>query len=127
MLNGVNLAGARRLEQAEAVACNLFGILIALPLVVDFQTGPFIRVHSIDVCSLELAVRCRLRCEQCRVRAVDSQFSISTRFGVSMGADRSGPDPMLNRIEFAVNGIARTPGDRQCAKNDRNGQKLWDR
>ena len=127
MLNGVNLACARRLEQAEAVACNLFGILIALPLVVDFQTGPFIRVHSIDVCSLELAVRCRLCCQQRRVRPVDSQFSISTRFGVSMGADRRGPDLMLNRIKFTVNGIARAPGDRQREKNDRDGQKLWDR
>ena len=125
MLNGIALACARRLEQAQAVACNLFGLLVALSLVVEFQTGPFIRVHSLDVCSLELAVGRRLWCEQRRVRSADPQFSRSTRFGVSMGADGSGPDLMPNRIEFTVNRIARAPGDRQRAKNDRDGQKLW--
>jgi hypothetical protein len=125
MLNGINLACARRLEQAQAVARNLFGILVALPLVVDLQTGPFIRVHGLNVCSLELAVGCRLWCEQRRVRSVDSQFSISTRFGVSVGTDGSGPDLVLNRIEFTVNRIARAPGDRQRAENGREGQKLW--
>jgi hypothetical protein len=32
---------------------------------------------------------------------------------------------MPNRIEFTVNRIARAPGDRQRAKNGRDGQKLW--
>jgi len=124
-LNGIDLACARRLEQAEAVACSLFGILVALSLVVDFQTGPFIRVHSLNVRSLELAVGCKLWCEQRRVRSADSQFSMSTRFSVPMGTDVSGPDLMPNRIEFTLNRIARAPGDCQHATNDRDSQKLW--
>jgi hypothetical protein len=126
MLSGINLARARRLEQAQAVARNLFGILVALPLVVDFQTGPFIRVHGVDVRSLELAVGCRLWREQRRVRSVGSQLGRSARFGMSVGADGSGPGLTLNRIEFTVNRIARAPGDRQRAENDREGRKLWD-
>jgi hypothetical protein len=129
MRNRLNLAHARRLEQAQAVARNLLGILVALPLVVDFQASPFIRVHGPNVGSLELAVGCRLRCKQRRVRPVDSQLRISTWFSVSMGtcrsADGSSPDLMLNRIEFAVNRIARAAGDCQRAENDRDGQKLW--
>jgi hypothetical protein len=50
----------RRLKQAQAVARNLLGILVALSLVVDFQAGPFIRVHGPNVGSPELAVGCRL-------------------------------------------------------------------
>jgi hypothetical protein len=34
-----------------------------------------------------------------------------------MGTDGSGPDLMLNPIDFTVNRIARAPGDRQRAKN----------
>ena len=84
----------------------------------------FIRVHSLDVRSLELAVGRRLWCEQRRVRSADPQFSRSTRFGVSMGADGSGPDLTLNRIEFTVNRIAGASDDRQRAKNYREGRKL---
>jgi hypothetical protein len=62
---------------------------------------------------------------------MDSQFGMSTWFSVSMDtggrADGSGgPDLTLNRIELTVNRIARAPGDCQRAKNDRDGQKLWD-
>jgi hypothetical protein len=130
MLNGLNLACARRLEQAQAVACNLLGILVALPLVIDFQAGPFIGIHSLDVGSLELAVGCRLRREQRRVRPVDSRFSISAWFSVSMGthgsADVSSPYLMLNRIESTVSGILRAAGNCHRADNDRDGQKLAD-
>ena len=126
MLGGLNLARARGLEQAEAVARSLLGILVALPLVVDFQAGPFIRVHSTNVGSLVLAVGLRLWCEQRRVRAVDSQFSISTRFSVSMGTDVSCPDLMPNRSGFTVSRIASAPGDCHCAEDDREGQKLLD-
>src|SRR3977135_4524986 len=98
MLNGVNLACARLMEQAQAVARNLFGILVALPLVVDLQTGPFIRVHCLNDRPLERAVGCRLWCEQRRIGSRDSQFSISTRFGVSVGTDGRGPDLVLSRI-----------------------------
>src|SRR5438477_5866402 len=122
MPSGIN----RRLEQAKAVARDLFGILVALPLVVEFQTGPFIRVHSLDVRSLELAVGRRLWCEQRRVRSADPQFSRSTRFGVSVGADGSGPDLTLNRIEFTVDRIASASDDRQRAKNYREGRKPSD-
>ena len=129
MLNGLNLACARRLQQAQALACNLLGILVALPLVVDFQAGPFIRVHSPNAGSLELAVGCRLWCEQRRVGPVDLRFSISTRFSVSMGprgsADGSSPDLLLNRIEFTLSRIARAACDCQRTENHRDGQKFW--
>jgi hypothetical protein len=126
MLNGLNLARTRRLEQVQAVARNLLGILVALPLVIDFQAGPFIRVHSTDVGSLELAVGRRLWCEQRRVGSVDSQFSISTWFSVSMGTDVSRSDLMPNRSGFTVSRIASAPGDCHCAEDDREGQKLLD-
>src|SRR5438445_2417730 len=129
MLSGLNPACARCLEQAQAVAGNLLGILVALPLVVDFQAGPFIRVHNLKVGSLDLAVGCRLWCEQRRVGSVDSQFSISTWFSVSMGtrgsADGSCSDLVLNRIEFTLRRIARAPGDCHRAQNDGDGQKFW--
>jgi len=122
MLNrGLNLARARRLEQEEPVARNLLGILVALPLVIDFQAGPFIRVHSTNVGSLVLAVGCRLWCEQRRVGSVDSQFSISTWFSVSMGTDVSCPDLMPNRSGYAVSRIARASGDYHRAEHDGDG------
>jgi hypothetical protein len=127
MLNRrLNLARARRLEQAEAVARNLLGILVALPLVIDFQTGPFIRVHSTNVGPLVLAVGRRLWCEHRRVGSVDTQFSISTWFSVSMDTDVSCPDLMPNRSGFMVSRIARAPGDCHRAEDDRDGHKLLD-
>src|SRR3981189_3151765 len=113
MLNGINLACARSLEHAQVVARNLFGILVAFPRVVDLQTGPFIRVHCLNDRSLELAVGCRLWCEQRRIGSTDSQFSISTRFGVSVGTDGSGPDLVLSRIEFWVHRVAPRPAHRR--------------
>src|SRR5277367_6836492 len=110
MLSGLDLAHARRLQQAQALARNLLGILVALPLVVDFQAGPFIRVHRSNVGSLELAVGRRLWREQRRVGPVDERFSIPTGFGVLMGphgsADGSCFDLLLNRIEFTLSQIA---------------------
>jgi hypothetical protein len=127
MLNrGLDLARARRLEQEEAVARNLLGILVALPLVIDFQAGPFIRVHGTNVGSLVLAVGRRLWCEQRRVGSVDSQFSISTWFSVSMGTDVSCPDLMPKRSGFTVSRIARASGDCHRAEDDRESQKLLD-
>jgi hypothetical protein len=126
MLDGLDLARARRLEQAEAVARSLLGILVALPLVIDFQAGPFIRVHRTNVGSLVFAVGRRLRGEQRRFGSVDSQFSISARFGVSMGTDGSCPDLVPNRSGLTVSRIARAPGDRHRAEDDRDGQKLLD-
>jgi hypothetical protein len=127
MLNGLNLARTRRLEQVQAVARNLLGILVALPLVIDFQARPFIRVDSINVGSLELAVGRWLWCEQRRVGSVDSQFSVPACFSVSMGTDGScRPDLMPDRNEFKVSRIARAPSDRHRAEDDRNGQRLWD-
>ena len=122
MLSGLNLACAGRLEQAQAAARNLLGVLVALPLVIDFQAGPLIRVHSPDFGSFEFAVGCRLRCEQLRLGSVDPWFSKSTSFSVSMGtrgsAHGSCPDLMLNRIEFALGRIARASGDCRRAEND---------
>jgi hypothetical protein len=130
MLSGLDLARARRLEQAQAVARDLLGILVALPLVVDFQAGPFIRVHRTNVGPLEVAVGRRLWREQRRVGSVDSQFSISTWFSVLMGtrgsADMSRLGLMLNRIEFTWRRIARAACDCHRTDNDRDGQKSWD-
>jgi hypothetical protein len=98
MPNGLNLAHARLLKQAQTVARNLLGILEALPLVIDLQAGPLIRVHNTDIGSLEVAIGRRLWCEQRRVGSVDAQFSISAWFSVLMGTRGSCLDLRLNRI-----------------------------
>ena len=69
---GFDLACAGRLQQAQAVARSLLRILIALSLVFDLQVGPLIRIHGLEVRSLELAIRCRLRGKQRRIRSPNS-------------------------------------------------------
>jgi len=129
MPNGLNLAHARRLEQAQSVARNLLGILEALPLVIDLQAGPLIRVHNTNIGSLEVTIGRRLWCEQRRVGPVDSQFSISTWFSVLMGtrgsAGGSCLDLRLNRIEFTRRRIACAARDCHRTANHGDGQKSW--
>jgi hypothetical protein len=132
--NGLNLATARRLEQAQAFARDLLGIEVALPLVVDFQVRPFNRVHGPNVGSLEVAVGWRLWCEQRGVGSLDPQFGRSNWllwFSVSMGtggsADGGRPDLTLNRSEFTVSRTLGATGDCDRTENDRDGETHWDR
>ena len=55
------------LQRAQAFACCLLGILVALPLIIDFQAGPFIRIHGPDVGAVELTIRCWMWREQRRL------------------------------------------------------------
>jgi hypothetical protein len=127
MRNGLDLAHGRGLQQAQAIARSLFGILVALPFEIDFQAGPLLRVHRTRVGSFELAVRRRLRHQQRRVGSVDSQFRILAWFNVSMDADGSYPDLTLNRNRFTLSRIARAAGEGHgAADNDRDGQNFWD-
>lgn len=127
MPNGLNFAHARLLEHAQTVARNLLGILEALPLVINLQAGPFIRVHNTDIGSLEVTIRRRLWCEQRRVGSVDSQFSISTWFSVLMGTGGSAGGSCLglglNRIEFTLRRIACAARDCRRTANHCDGQK----
>src|SRR3979411_2060226 len=77
--SGLNLASARCLPQPETGAYHLLRICIALPLVVELQARPLIRIHGLEVGSPELAVGRWLRYQQRPVGPTNSQF------GVSMG------------------------------------------
>lgn len=127
MPNGLNLAHARLLEQAQTVARNLLGILEALPLVINLQAGPLIRVHNTDIGSLEIAIGRRLRCEQRRVGSVNSQFGISSWFSVLMGTRGSAGESCLgfglNRIEFTLRRIACAARHCHRTANHCGGQK----
>ena len=96
MPDGLNLTCAGGLQLAQALACGLLGILVALPLVFEFQAGPFIRIHGADVRSIELAIRCGKCCEQRGVGPANEWFGIRL-FRVSMGA-RGGTN--RSRLDF---------------------------
>jgi hypothetical protein len=59
--NRLDFACAGRLQHGEALARDFLGIQVALSFVLDLQAGPFIRVHSLEIGSLELAIGGRLR------------------------------------------------------------------
>jgi hypothetical protein len=59
--NRLNFACAGRLQQGQAVARSLLGILVALSLVFGLQAGPFNRIHGLEVGVVELAIGRRLR------------------------------------------------------------------
>ena len=84
--NRLDLAGARRLQQSEALARGFLRIQVALPFVLDLQAGPFIRIDGLEVGSLELAIGDRLRRQQRQGRPPDFWFGISIWFGISTGA-----------------------------------------
>lgn len=125
--NALDFAGTGCLQLAQAVSCRLFGILIALPLILGFQAGPFIRVHRLDISSVERAVGSRLGRKQRRVGRANAQFDMLPRFGVDTGrqANRGCPDLPLNRIEPTVNRITRAPGEAHREDNDGDGRQSW--
>ena len=59
--NRLDFACAGRLQQDEALARSLLRVLVALPLILDLQAGPFIRIDGLEVGSLELAIGGGLR------------------------------------------------------------------
>src|SRR5437879_8137219 len=84
--NRLDFACAGRLQQGEAFARGLLRIQVALSFVLDLQAGPFVRIHGLEVGSLELAIGGRLRRQQRRVRPPDFWFGMSIWFGVSTDA-----------------------------------------
>ncbi len=109
--SALDFAGSGPLQPAQALSRCGFGFLITLPLVLDFQARPFIRVHSLDVGPLELAVGCRLGSKQCRIGASYAQFDMFLCFGVHTSmrnhANRGGADLPLNQTAFMRRRIAR--------------------
>ena len=59
--NRLDFASGGRLQQGEAVACGFLRVQIALPLVLNLQAAPFIRIDGLEVGSLELAIGGGLR------------------------------------------------------------------
>ena len=59
--NRLDFACAGRLQQDEALARGFLRIQIALSFVLDLQAGPFVRIHGLEVGSLELAIGGGLR------------------------------------------------------------------
>jgi hypothetical protein len=51
-----NFAFARCLQHPQTVAYGLLRLPVALPLVVELQPRPFIRIHGLEVGSPELAI-----------------------------------------------------------------------
>lgn len=133
--NALDFAGAGGLQLAQAVSSRLLGVLIALPLELGFQASPFIRVHRLDIGSLEFAVGRRLGRKQCRVGPVDAKFGGLLRVGVHTDARRQAnrvcPDFPRRTFEIVVNGceitasrIARTPSERERQENNRDGRQF---
>ena len=85
MPNRLDFAFAGRLQQSEAIARGFLRIQVALSFVLDLQAGPFIRIDSLEIGSLELAIGDGLRREQRQVRPPDFWFGVSVWFGVSAG------------------------------------------
>jgi hypothetical protein len=121
-----------RLQLAEALARRLFGILITLPLVFNLQVRPFLRVHRLDVGSLEFAVRSRLRYEKGRVRPATGQFGMAAFFGMHTGTrgNANGRDPghtlwRVPDLKVALTRIAGAACDPHRTDDDKDGPKPW--
>lgn len=59
-LIGFDLALVRRQQLLQPLAVGLLGLLVAMPLVVELQASPLIRIHGVRLRSLEFAVGRRL-------------------------------------------------------------------
>ena len=78
MPNGLDLASTRCLQQPQTVADRLLCLLVALPLVIELQACPLIRIHGLEVVgSPELAIGHWLRREQRTVGPANSRFRLS--------------------------------------------------
>jgi len=123
--SALDFAGRGPLQLAQALSRCLFGFLITLPLVLDFQASPFIRVHGLDVGPLEFAVGRRLRSKQRRIGPAYPQLGMLRRFGahasMRMQANRSCSGLPLSETAFTRRRIARASG--QLQREDRNDQQ----
>ena len=112
--NRLDFAFAGRLQQSEAIARGFLRIQVALSFVLDLQAGPFIRIDSLEIGSLELAIGDGLRRQQRQVRPPDFWFGISNWFGVSTGAHGSPGGRCLalvqRRTDFTLRRMARASG-----------------
>jgi hypothetical protein len=76
-------------QQSEAIARGFLRIQVALSFVLDLQAGPFIRIDSLEIGSLELAIGDGAAATAAPGRQPDFWFGISNWFGVSTGAHGS--------------------------------------
>ena len=116
MPGGLNLAPARCLQQPQTVAYHLLRGLVALPLVVELQARPLIRIHGLQIGCLQLAVGRWLRCEQRALGPVNSQLRVY--FG--RRGSRCGGGFCL---DFTLSGMVGATGDRHCARYGAERQK----
>jgi hypothetical protein len=114
--SGLNLAPARCLQQQQTVAYLLLRLLVALPLVVELQARPLIRIHRLEFGPPELAVGGWLRYQQRPLGPANSKVRLS--LGRSGSLDGVGFDFVLSRILGAT-------GQRHRKRQGEGGQKLW--
>ena len=113
--NGFDLASARCLQQPQAVASDLLGTLVTLPLEIELQARPLIGVHGLEVGSLELAIGRRLRHEQRSIGPADSHFRVTLdRCGGVVGVC----------LKFTLRRILGATGNRHGARYGGKSQKL---
>jgi hypothetical protein len=113
--NGLNLASARCLQQPQTVAYLLLRPLIALPLVIEPQARPLIRIHRLELGHLEFAVGGWLRYEQRPIGPANSKVRVS--LGRCGRLDGVGFNFVLRRILSAT-------GKRHRERKGGEGQKL---
>src|SRR5476649_2920962 len=94
--SGLNLASARCLQQPQTVAYLHFRPLVALPLVVELQARPLIRIHGLEFGPPEFAVGGWLRYQQRPVGPANSKVRLS--LGRCGSLDGVGFDFVLSRI-----------------------------
>jgi hypothetical protein len=114
--NGLNLASARCLQQPQTVADRLLRPLVALPLVIEFQARPLIRIHRLQLGAPELAVGGRLRHQQRPVGPANSKVGVS--LGRCGRLDGVGFNVLLGRMLSAT-------GKRHRERQGGEAQKLW--
>ena len=115
------LAHARCLQQPQTVACDLLRTQVALPLVVELEARPCLRIHGLEVGSAKLAVGRRLRCEQRAGGPANSIFRVS--IGRRGSLDRSSLDRIC--LSFALSRIGGATANRHRARYRGQGQKPW--
>jgi len=114
--NRFNLASARCLQQPQTVAYLLLRPLVALPLVIEPQARPLIRIHRLELGAPELAVGGRLRYQQRPVGPANSKVGVS--LGRCGRLDGVGFDVVLSRMLSAT-------GERHRERQGGEAQKLW--
>jgi hypothetical protein len=119
-----NLAFARCLQQPQTVAYGLLRLLVALPLVVELQPRPLIRIHGLEVDPPELAVGRRLRYEQRPVGPANPDLRVSLHGGGGGGSGGrcGGLDGIC--LNFSLSRILGATGSRHRARQGGERQKL---